>query len=52
MGLDSFEDLIGKSDFDLLRKDIAEKTYKDEQEIMNSKKGLINYEEHEKLSDG
>jgi PAS domain S-box-containing protein len=39
------EDLIGKSDFDLHPKELAEEFYRDEQEIMSSGIALINKEE-------
>ncbi|MFC2137844.1 PAS domain S-box protein [Bacteroidota bacterium] len=52
VGLEKPEDIIGKSDFDLLKKEFAENTFKDEQNIMKSRKGLINFEEYEKKPDG
>lgn len=39
------ENLIGKTDFDFYEKDLAEKYYNDEQEVMNSGKAIINKEE-------
>ena len=45
MGKSSPDDIIGKSDFDLVPHDLAERYYADEQEIIRSGKPLINHEE-------
>jgi PAS domain S-box-containing protein len=42
MHFDSPEDLVGKTDMDFYPKEMAEKFYHDEQEIIRSKKPLIN----------
>lgn len=42
MHFDSPEDLIGKTDMDFYPKEMAEKFYSDEQEIIRTKKPLIN----------
>ena len=45
MGLASLEELVGKSDFDLLPRALAEQTYADEQTIIQSGQPIINREE-------
>jgi PAS domain S-box-containing protein len=45
MGLSSPDDVIGKSDFDLLPHQLAAQYYANEQEIIQSGKPLINHEE-------
>jgi len=43
--LDSPNDILGKSDHDYYPKELADKFYRDEQEIMKSGKPMINHEE-------
>jgi two-component system, sensor histidine kinase and response regulator len=45
MGVTSPHEVIGKSDFDYYDKELAEKYYQDDQEVMNSGITLINKEE-------
>lgn len=45
-------DLLGKSDFDFHSKEHAQKAYKEEHEIMEGKKKMINEVVHEKFDDG
>ena len=52
MGVASPEDLLGKSDFDLHPKALAEKFHADEQEIMRTGKPKVDYEEFVFLKDG
>lgn len=46
------KDVIGKSDFDFFSEEHSAKAYKDEQEIMESGKGRINFIEKETREDG
>jgi len=45
MGMTNLEDIIGKTDFDLVPKDLATQYYSNEQEIIKTGKPLINHEE-------
>ena len=45
MGASNPEDIIGKSDFELLPRELAEQFHADEQEIIQSGRPLINHEE-------
>ncbi len=45
MGKTNLEDIIGKTDFDLVPNDLASQYYLNEQEIIKSGKPLINHEE-------
>jgi PAS domain S-box-containing protein len=45
MGVDSPEDLIGKNDFDLFPRELADGFYEDEQQVMRSGQPLFNREE-------
>ena len=45
LGKESPSDLVGKTDFDLFPKELAEKFYRDEQEIITTGKPLLNREE-------
>lgn len=45
MGANSPEEIISKTDFDYYDKELATEFYRDEQEIMRSKKAIINKEE-------
>jgi PAS domain S-box-containing protein len=44
-GVDDPKELIGKTDADICKKKFAERYYADEQEIIRTGKGLVNYEE-------
>ncbi len=46
------EDLVGKSDFDFHSKEHSQKTYKEEKEIMQGQKKMVNEIIHEKFDDG
>lgn len=48
----SEKDFIGKTDFDFFKKNHASDAYQDEQEIMNTQRPIIDYEEKEDHSDG
>lgn len=52
IGKESNDEVIGKTDYDFLDKDFADKTMADEKEIIESKKGRINFIEHEVKTDG
>ncbi|WP_346896094.1 EAL domain-containing protein [uncultured Roseibium sp.] len=52
MGIASPDDLLGKSDFDLHPKALAERFHADEQDIMRTGKPKIDYEEFVYLQDG
>jgi PAS domain S-box-containing protein len=45
LGVKNSEELVGKTDFDLLPKELAEQYYADEQEIIRSGQSLLNREE-------
>ncbi|MCX6320214.1 MAG: PAS domain S-box protein [Bacteroidia bacterium] len=45
MGMANMEDIIGKSDFDLLPQELADQYYNQEQSIIRSGEPLINHEE-------
>jgi len=45
MGKTSMDELVGKSDFDFLPQEMAQRFYDDEQEIIRSGKPMINREE-------
>jgi PAS domain S-box-containing protein len=45
LGASSLEEVIGKTDFDFLRRDLAEQYYRDEQEVCGSGRPLVNREE-------
>ena len=44
-GVESHNDLIGKTDFDFFSPELAEKYFTDEQTVINSGKGIFDYEE-------
>lgn len=44
-GLTSAKDIIGKTDFDLYKLELAEQYFKDEQELMTAGEPLLNHEE-------
>jgi len=52
MGKTNIEEVIGKSDFDFQPRELAERFYNDEQEIIRSGKPLINHEEPRVLITG
>ena len=52
MGKTSVEEIIGKSDFDLISHDLAEQYFENEQEIIKTGKPLINHEESMGIVDG
>jgi PAS domain S-box-containing protein len=52
MGMKSVDDIIGKSDFDLVPHDLATQFFKNEQEIIKSGEPLINHEESMGVIDG
>ncbi|MBN1218275.1 MAG: response regulator [Anaerolineae bacterium] len=52
MGKSSAAEIVGKSDFDLVPKELAERTYADEQSIIQSGQPVINREEPLKFKDG
>ncbi len=52
LGADSVDDIVGKCDFDFWDHKCAEGFYKDEQEIIRSRKPLIGKAEQEVRSDG
>jgi PAS domain S-box-containing protein len=45
LGASSLEEVIGKTDFDFLRRDLAEQYYRDEQQVCRSGQPLVNREE-------
>src|SRR5215472_12867768 len=45
MGVESPDDLLGKTDFDFYPRELAEGYYRDEQEVIASKRALFNREE-------
>ncbi len=47
---ESYAELAGMSDYDLLKNDFALQTAEDERKIMETLQGKINYEEHEVLN--
>lgn len=51
-GVKSQDDLIGKSDFDFFSKEFAEKSHKEEQNIIHTKKPIINNVEKDVKPDG
>ncbi|NBC82783.1 MAG: PAS domain-containing protein [Bacteroidetes bacterium] len=51
-GINKYEDIIGKSDFDFHDKEAAQKKYSEEQKIIKTKKGVINLVEHDVVSAG
>jgi len=51
-GRQSYHELIGLSDADLLNPEFAKKTMADERQIMDSRKGMYNFIEHEILPNG
>ncbi|MBN1994645.1 MAG: response regulator [Anaerolineae bacterium] len=52
MGKSSAAEIVGQSDFDLVPKELAERTYADEQMIIQSGQPVINREEPLKFKDG
>jgi PAS domain S-box-containing protein len=52
MGLSSFEDLLGKTDFDIFRDEHAQLAKKDEEEIIKSRTSIVNKIEKEIWRDG
>ncbi|MBE0551833.1 MAG: PAS domain S-box protein [Ignavibacterium sp.] len=52
MGLSSFEELIGKTDFDIFRDEHAQFAKKDEEDIINNRTSIINKIEKEIWQDG
>ncbi|MBN2520819.1 MAG: PAS domain-containing protein [Bacteroidales bacterium] len=52
IGVKDAKEVINKSDFDFLKPEFAEKTFQDEQNIMKTKKALVNFEEYEKTPEG
>ncbi len=52
MGLSSYEELIGKTDFDIFRDEHAQFAKKDEEEIINNRTSIINKIEKEIWQDG
>jgi len=52
MGKTSVEEIIGKSDFDLISHDLAAQYFENEQEIIKTGKPLINHEESMGIVDG
>lgn len=52
MGLNSFEELIGKTDFDIFRDEHAKLAKKDEEEIIKNRTSIINKIEKETWQDG
>jgi PAS domain S-box-containing protein len=52
MGLSSFEELIGKTDFDIFRDEHAQFAKRDEEEIINNRTSVINKIEKEIWQDG
>ena len=52
LGVKTMEDLIGKTDFDIFPKELAEQYYRDEQEVMRTGRLVLNREERTKDSDG
>jgi PAS domain S-box-containing protein len=52
LGINSFDEISGKSDFDFFTEVHAKKAYKDEQEIIKTGKPLINIEEKETFEGG
>jgi len=51
-GKASNDEIIGKTDFDFFAHEFAEKTMEDELEIIKSKKGRVNFIEHEVTDSG
>ncbi len=51
-GFKKIDEIIGKNDFDILPKEIAEKNYTDEKKIISSGESLINNEEMIQLPNG
>ncbi len=51
-GLASADELIGKTDYDLFDKAVADKFVADDLNIINNDKGILFYEEKQPLSDG
>jgi two-component system sensor histidine kinase/response regulator len=45
LGASSLEEIIGKTDFDFLRRDLAEQFFRDEQEVCRTGRPLMNREE-------
>lgn len=45
MGAENVEALIGRTDFDFYRPELAQKHYEEEQRIINSKEGSLNFDE-------
>ncbi len=52
LGVNNCDDAIGKSDFDYFSTKHAEEAFKDEKEIIKTKKALISKTEHIKTTDG
>lgn len=52
LGFNSPEELIGKTDYDISSKEIAEDYRRDDQEVMESKQPKLNYEERFQDEDG
>jgi PAS domain S-box-containing protein len=51
-GFKKFDEIIGKTDFDIFGKEHAQQAFEDEQSIMNTGQSIINKEEKEDYNDG
>lgn len=51
-GKNSYKEMVGMSDADFLAAEFAQKTRADELKIMNTRQGMVNFVENERLADG